>query len=348
MTDVAMAAGFASIRRFNDTIYKTYGRSPSELRRQKTQLADAVQVPTIALKLPFSPPLNWAALIQFLMLRATPGLESATMERYQRVISLNGCHGLVEVRPIAEQNYLIANIYIPKVSLLAQIVERLRQMFDLNANVADISAHLQQDSVLAPIVAAQPGLRIPGTWDPFELSVRAILGQQISVIAATTLAGRLVSTYGEPFTIADLPWADASLRFVFPKPETLVKADLTKLGIPRSKTAAILSLAAAVVERSSLFTYVQTLDDVVQTLCQLPGIGEWTAHYIAMCALREPDAFPANDLGLLRAMKHLGEPVTKARLLQRSHVWRPWRAYAAMHLWSFDSARLTDKERLSA
>jgi AraC family transcriptional regulator of adaptative response / DNA-3-methyladenine glycosylase II len=258
-------------------------------------------------------------------------------------------HGVVEVRPVKEQHYLIANIRFPKVALLGQIVERLRRMFDLDANVAEIITHLRCDRILRPAIAALPGLRVPGTWDSFELAVRAILGQQISVAAATTLAGRLVEAYGERLVIEGVPWEESNLRFVFPQPEVLANADLTSIGITRSRAFAITSLAAAVVQDNQILTNFQNLDDAVQKLSKLPGIGEWTAQYIAMRALREPDAFPSTDLGLLRAMEKLGHPVTKTQLLDISQAWRPWRAYAAMFLWlSLDSSLLPLQEELSA
>lgn len=334
MTDVAMAAGYSSIRRFNAVIRKTYQRSPSELRRRPPRQGSAAKTPGIMMKLPFSPPYNWSALVRFLTARVTPGLESVESDFYRRTISLDGMHGVVEVRPVKEQHYLVASIRFPKVTLLAQIVERLRCMFDLDANVADIVTHLQRDLILSPAIAALPGLRVLSAWDPFELAVRAILGQQVSVAIATTLAGRLVETYGERLMIEGMPWVESDLRFVFPRPEVLASADLTALGITRPRAFAITSLAAVVAQDSQILTNFQNLDNAVQKLSKLPGIGEWTAQYVAMRALREPDAFPATDLGLLRAMEKLGHPVTKAELLEVSQAWRPWRAYAAMFLWS--------------
>ncbi len=349
MTDIAMAAGFSSIRRFNAAIRKTYQRSPSELRRQQIQQGDAVNTPEIVLKLPFSPPYNWSALVRFLAARVTPGLESVGADFYRRTISLDGVHGIVEVSPVKEQHYLVATIRFPKIALLAQIVERLRRVFDLDANVADIMSHLQQNSVLSPAIAALPGLRVPGVWDSFELAVRAILGQQISVAAATTLAGRLVEAYGERLVIEGMSPKESELRFVFPRPEVLADADLTALGITRPRALAIASLAAVVVRDRHILTNFQNLDDAVQKLSKFPGIGEWTAQYIAMRALREPDAFPATDLGLLRAMENLGHPVTRSELLKLSQAWRPWRAYAAMFLWSsLDSTPILIKEKLLA
>ncbi len=344
ISDIAMAVGFSSIRRFNEVIQKTYQRLPRELRRHSTISKDDVKILEIKLKLPFSPPYNWTALIRFLASRSIPGLDSVGADFYRRTIAFDGLHGLIEVRPVKGYNYLVARICFPKVTLLAQIVERLRRMFDLRANVEVIATHLQRDLKLRPAVNALPGLRIPGTWDHFELAVRAILGQQVSVAAATTLAGRLVKAYGEPLVIEGISWTVPDLRFVFPRPEVLAEADLTKLGITRPRALAIASLAAAVAQDNHLLNHFQNLEDAIQMLCQLPGIGEWTAHYIAMRALREPDAFPATDLALLRSMEKLGHPVTKAQLLETSQTWRPWRAYGAMYLWSLDSTIRPMKE----
>jgi len=334
MTEVAMAAGFASIRRFNDAMQKTYQKPPRALRKIRTVASKISPTPNITLKLPFSPPYDWATLVQFLAGRAMPGIESVTINSYQRTIALEQCHGVIEVRPVRGKNYLIANIQFPKVTALALIVERLRRIFDLSANTAMISEHLASAPYLASVVTARPGLRVPGAWDGFELAVRAILGQQISVAAATTLASRLVATYGEPLVASDTSWAAPELRFVFPRPELLIGEDLTKLGITQARSRAITSLAAAMTENPHTLTGFQTLEDAVKQLCKLPGIGEWTAHYIAMRSLREPDAFPASDLALLRAMEKREQPMTKAKLSKLAEAWRPWRAYAAMYLWS--------------
>jgi AraC family transcriptional regulator, regulatory protein of adaptative response / DNA-3-methyladenine glycosylase II len=332
MTEVAMAAGFASIRRFNDAIQKTYQKSPRDLRKLPT--ATTKVTPYITLKLPFSPPYNWSTLIRFLADRAMPGIESVTASSYQRTIALDNSHGIIEVRPVPGQNYLMAKIQFPQVTALAKIVERLRHIFDLSANTTIISEHLASDRYLTSIVMAKPGLRIPGTWDGFELAVRAILGQQISVAAATTLASRLVSTYGEPLMATDTSWASPELRFIFPRPALLINADLTKLGITAVRSRAITSLAAAIIENPHTIQGFLTLEDAVKQLGKLPGIGEWTANYIAMRLLREPDAFPAGDLALLRMMEKHEQPMTKVRLAELAEDWRPWRAYAAMHLWS--------------
>ena len=346
MIDVAMAAGFSSLRRFNSAIRKTYQRSPTELRKRQPKQSNPAKTPTITIKLPFNPPYHWAALTRFLTARVTPGLEAVGADFYRRTIALDGVHGIVEVRPVKAQHYLVASIRFSQVTFLTQIVERLRHLFDLDANVADIGTHLQQDSQLGPEMIALSGLRVPGAWDTFELAVRAIIGQQVSLAAATTLAGRLVETYGERLVIEGMPWVDSDLRFVFPPPETLAVADLTSLGIPRSRAFAITSLATTVAQDDQFLTNFHSLEDAVHTLSQLPGIREWTAQYIAMRALREPDAFPATDLGLLRSMKQLGHSVTKAELLALAQSWRPWRAYAAMFLWSSLDSTFSTQEKL--
>ncbi len=341
MTDIAMAAGFTSTRRFNAAIQKTYQKPPRDLRKLKATDAASTTSPYITLKLPFSPPYDWNNLITILAGRAMPGIEVVTSDSYRRTISIpiprghanSQVHGVVEVRPVSGENYLIAQIQFPEVAALTQIVDRLRRIFDLSANTTVIAAHLATDPYLADIVAAKPGLRIAGAWDGFELAVRAILGQQISVAAATTLASRLVATYGEPLVAGDIPVAP-DLRFVFPCPERLIGVDLTKLGITKPRAHAIESLATAIIANPHLLTGFQSLDDAVKQLCKLPGIGEWTAHYIAMRSLREPDAFPAGDLALLRSISKYDPLMTKARLAQRAENWRPWRAYAAMYLWS--------------
>jgi AraC family transcriptional regulator of adaptative response / DNA-3-methyladenine glycosylase II len=205
-------------------------------------------------------------------------------------------------------------------------------VFDLAADPQAINAQLAEDLVLAPLIAARPGLRVPGAWDGFELAVRAVLGQQITVAAAVGLAGKLVARYGLPLT--DGLEAEG-LTHVFPRPERLASADLTALGMPKMRAAALASLAAAVVADPRLLGAGRSLTECVAQLRTLPGIGEWTAQYIAMRELREPDAFPAGDIGLLRALTDAdGERPTSRELLARAERWRPWRAYAAQHLWA--------------
>lgn len=333
LTDIALAAGFNSIRRFNTAMRDTYQKSPTELRQAKTSRLSTMQPldpPAIQIRLPFEPPYDWAALVQWLTPRVTAGVEQITPALYRRTIELEGTQGRVELRPAENANYLLAQIQFPRLVCLSQIVERLRQMFDLSANIGEIAAHLGADPHLQPVVNALPGLRLPGAWDGFELAVRTILGQQVSVTAATKMAGRLVQTYG-----AALAEPQGELTHLFPQPVALAAADLTQIGLTQSRSKAINAMAAQFAAEPDFFSRFTDLEDAVQQLTQLPGVGDWTAQYIAMRALREPDAFPASDLGLRRSMALLGYAVQQSELVAVSQAWRPWRAYAAMYLWSY-------------
>ncbi len=239
---------------------------------------------------------------------------------------------------VTGRHALVATIRFPDITALPAIVARIRRIFDLGADPAIIAEHLSTDAHLAPLVAARPGLRVPGAWDGFELAIRGILGQQITVAGATRLAGKLVAAYGMPVASPQEPDAP-DLRFVFPAPERIVATDLAAtLGMPGARAAAILAMAAAAAADPGLFEPGPSLEEAVRRLIALPGIGEWTAHYIAMRALREPDAFPAADIGILRALATAAGRPTPADLLRRAEAWRPWRAYAALHLWTSDAA----------
>jgi AraC family transcriptional regulator of adaptative response / DNA-3-methyladenine glycosylase II len=347
MTEVALAAGFGSVRRFNDTFQKLYGRAPTALRRGEfTTTADSA----VTLTLPYKAPYDWTAMIGFLAPRAIPGVEHVQPDLYARTISLDGAQGMISVHRADSRrdvHALVAAIRFPVVTALPVIVERIRRIFDLGADPAIIAEHLSADPQLAPLVAARPGLRVPGAWDGFELAIRGILGQQISVAAATRLAGKLVAAYGIPLPSPDRPGAPP-LRYAFPPPEGLVGTNpATTLGMPTARGRAILSVAVAAAADRRLFEPSQSLEDAIGRLRALPGIGEWTAEYIAMRALREPDAFPAADIGLLRASATADGRPTPAELLVRAAAWRPWRAYAALHLWTAGAAtRGPTRERL--
>jgi AraC family transcriptional regulator of adaptative response / DNA-3-methyladenine glycosylase II len=244
-------------------------------------------------------------------------------------VQLNGAQGTVSVE-LAAGNALRATVRFAKLSALPTIIARLRRVFDLAADPIPIAAHLAKDPALAPLVKARPGLRLPGAWDGFELAIRAVLGQQITVGAAVRLAGRLVEVHGER-----LAEPDGDLTHVFPRPEALTTADLTSIGMPRSRAAALSAVAAAAIADPHLFDATSGLDDAIRRLRSIRGVGEWTAQYIALRQLREPDAFPAADLGLIRAMANRqGRGQSSSELLDRANAWRPWRAYAAQHLWA--------------
>ncbi len=335
MAQVAFAAGFSSIRRFNDSLRGSYGRTPTQLRRKGSAAASPAS--DLTLRLPYRPPLDWAALTRFLASRATPGVEVVTPDAYRRSLCFDGVQGVVEVRPAPGASHLLAKIRLAQPAPLIDIAERLRRIFDLGADPDVIAAHLGRDPRLARRLRAAPGVRVPGSWDGFELAVRAVLGQQVSVAAATQLSRRLVEAYGEPLQLPG--GADPELHFVFPRPEALAEADPARLGLPRTRGAAIATLARAVAKGELKLDASLGLDEAIRQLSALPGIGEWTAHYIAMRACREPDAFPAADLGLRRALGRPGQPASAAQVREAAEDWRPWRAYAALLLWSgLDSA----------
>jgi AraC family transcriptional regulator of adaptative response / DNA-3-methyladenine glycosylase II len=338
MTQVALASGFGSTRRFNETFQRLFGRPPAALRRAHAS-ADAAGA-DVSLHLAYRPPYDWGGLLGFLEVRAIPGVERVESGAYVRTIALGGDQGLIRVEP-ATRNRLKVTVRFGRMSALPTIIARVRRVFDLAADPLAIAAHLSQDPVLAPLVAARPGLRVPGAWDGFELAVRAILGQQITVTAATALAGKLVRAYGQP-----LPAAIEGLTHTFPTPQSLAGADIAALGMPRSRGAALSSLAAAVAADPAIFGPSRSLEAAVAQLKGLIGIGEWTAQYIAMRELREPDAFPAADIGLMRALAdETGRRPTPAELLARAERWRPWRAYAALHLWAGDTHAEAERRR---
>ncbi len=335
MTEVALASGFRSVRRFNETFQHLYGRPPKTLRRRGVADESVSATGAIAVNLGYRPPYDWDAILSFLRARAIPGIETVTNGRYARTIAIGGERGVLVVEP-ANANVLRATVRLPNLASLPAIVARVRRVFDLAADPLAIGAQLSQDPVLAPLVAARPGLRVPGAWDGFELAVRAILGQQITVSAATMLAGKLVASYGEK--IVDPAALEQGLTHVFPTPRQLADADLAVLGMPKARRMALASLAAAVVADPLIFGPRRSLEAAIAQLRSLAGIGEWTAQYIAMRELREPDAFPAADIGLLRAMSDgRGVRPSPAELLEHAERWRPWRAYAALHLWASEA-----------
>jgi AraC family transcriptional regulator of adaptative response / DNA-3-methyladenine glycosylase II len=333
MIEVAFTAGFASVRQFNHAVRETFGRPPRELRRAVCTKLAPPQGRELLLRLPYRLPFDWPSVVGFLGQRAIPGVEVADADGYRRTVVLGGAPGVIEVRPSQDKPYLTLRLPACPPRELMPAVERVRRIFDLGADPLQITGPLRADPRLRDAVQAHPGLRVPGAWDGFELAVRAILGQQVSVRAATTLAGRLVQAFGQP-----LPEPSGGpLTHVFPTPKALAQANLSGLGLPGGRAEAIRKLATAVCTGTLTFDGALALEPVVERLCALPGVGPWTAQYIAMRALREPDAFPASDLGLRRALSPNGKPLTTAQLDRLAEAWRPWRAYAAMYLWSSQS-----------
>lgn len=297
------------------------------------------------MRLAYTPPLDWAALMGFLGPRATPGIEWVRDGRYGRTFRVGGQPGVVEVGldkgAPDTRSCIEATVVLLDGPAHAQTRDeasaRLRRLLDLDTDPAPVAAKLSNDPHLRHAVTARPGLRVPGAWDGFELAVRAILGQQVSVAAATTLAGRLVEAYGDPLPAAPLVGLHApegGLR-LFPQPGVLAKADLRPLGLPAARAAAISGLAAAVAADNNLLKPDQDVATATQRLMALPGVGPWTAQYIAMRWFRDADAFPASDLGLRKSAAGAGGAApTAQQLLRQAEAWRPFRAYAAMHLWT--------------
>jgi len=323
MNQVAIASGFGCVRRFNATIHKTYHRTPTHIRRLARQTV--VQPENQYLfRLRFRSPYDWKGMLAFLAPRATPGVETVENGVYRRSISLHGIDGYFEVSLDGENSGLAARVQFGDPRSLFFITERIRAMFDLNADWEAIVRGLRTDPVLVGPVEARRGLRVPGCWNGFELTTRAILGQQVTVKGATALAGRLVSNFGRRFSAAN------GLTHLFPLPEVLGDAKLTSIGLPAARAETVRTLARAVSDGQISFEGIVDSEAFLARLCEIPGIGKWTAQYVAMRALGEPDAFPSGDLGLLRALKLR----SSRELEQRAEAWRPWRAYAAMYLWS--------------
>ncbi|WP_040351874.1 AlkA N-terminal domain-containing protein [Blastopirellula marina] len=339
MVEVALASGFQSVRRFNETFQKLYDRPPAQLRR----LRRSSDAPTsqLSLLLPYRKPYDWPSILNFFAARAIPGLEHVTEHAYSRTIEIDGAIGALQVRDSPEHSSLLAIIQFPQLKSLPQIISRVRRMFDLNADISAISTALAQDRVLAPLVEQRPGLRIPGAWDGFEIAVRAILGQQITVEAARKLASKLVVQLGAPLDDASLP---LELTHRFPAAEDFRQAKIEKLGMPRARAAAITNLAARCHADPLLLESVGRMESAAEELGAFPGIGPWTAQYIAMRVLRESDAFLAADVALQRAMAIDGVRPTAKQLLAHAENWRPWRAYAVMHLWTSDSTNTKAKQ----
>jgi AraC family transcriptional regulator of adaptative response / DNA-3-methyladenine glycosylase II len=336
MSQVAIASGFGCVRRFNAAIQKTYKRTPTRIRRLVRRAVSQPENEYFFL-LRFRAPYHWDGMLAFLAKRAIPGVEAVEQETYRRSISFNGRHGYFEVSLAERMEALAVRIQFPDPCSLFFIVERIRGMFDLGADWVDIARTLKGDPVLAERVRSAPGLRVPGCWNGFELATRAIVGQLISVGSATVIAGRIARKFGKPFA------GMGKLTHLFPTPGVLANADLGTVGLTKARAETIRSLARAVCEGRIRFEGIVETGAFLARLCEISGIGAWTAQYVAMRALGEPDAFPAGDLRLLRAMN-----LSSSRQLERrSEAWRPWRAYATMYLWNgFSESKIKGNKAL--
>jgi AraC family transcriptional regulator of adaptative response / DNA-3-methyladenine glycosylase II len=352
ITQIALASGFASLRRFNASFQRTYGRAPRELRRERRNGCGTENGDKVVLRLAYRPPYDWIQVRDFLAARAVPGVERVDERGYARTVvprpaigasaatrgsrasgadsvTLSGGsddHAIVSVRALDDEDALELRVCGAAPAALFHLSAGARRMFDLAADPARIAAAFEPDALLAPLVRRRPGLRIPGAWDPFECAVRAVLGQQVSVAAGRTFAARLVARFGRP-----IPGGTDGLTHLFPSPAALAGADLDGLGLTKTRAGALKALARAVADDD--LDLDAPVEEVTAALAALPGLGEWTAQYVALRSLGEPDALPAADLVLRRMAASGGAPLTARALGARAEAWRPWRSYAVLHLW---------------
>ncbi len=321
VTEVAFAAGFGSLRQFNRTCHEVFRASPRELRARRRSGDRLVADGGLLLRLPFAGDLDWDALVDYLAARAIPGVEHVSGTTYRRTVVVGGDAGVLELSPGGD-DHLLLRAHLPHWEELIHVVERSRRIAALDVDLEEPLRRLASCPIVGPLLEARPGLRPPGAWDPLETGVRAIVGQQVSVAAANTIAGRLVERLGTP--VAGL--RPLGLTHTFPPPETIAGADLDGLGLTRRRAAAIRAFARAVADDTIRLDRSVGLDQLTAAITAIDGLGPWTAQYFAL-RLGEPDAYPAGDLGLPRR----GDPSFAER-------WRPWRALAATHLWFADGA----------
>ncbi|NYZ62562.1 DNA-3-methyladenine glycosylase 2 [Luteimonas deserti] len=326
ITEVALASGFRSVRRFNAAFLAAYRMPPRDLRRTPRAHGDD----GLGLRLAYRPPYDLAAMLAFLRGRALPGIEHVDGTHYTRVIGDAASPGWLRVGAWPGADALRLEVHGCPPSRLQETVRRVRRMFDVDADPLAIDAHLARDPRLAPLVAARPGLRLPSGWDGFEIAIRAVIGQQISVAAARTVTARLSQRFGAP-----VPEAFAAQGFghLFPTPAALADADLSGIGLTTARAATLRAVARALLEGAVDFEAHHPLDVFVRRWTAVPGIGPWTAQYIALRALGHPDAFPAEDLVLQKTLPGDGTRLGARDLRARAEAWRPWRGYAVLHLW---------------
>ncbi|MFT4570327.1 MAG: AraC family transcriptional regulator of adaptative response / DNA-3-methyladenine glycosylase II [Hyphomicrobiaceae bacterium] len=323
IAEIAFHAGFGSVRSFNEAVRAAYAVTPTSLRKKRVSAATG----EITLRLNYRPPMDWASTLAFMTPRLLPGIEIVRDGHWRRAVTFDDHEFLVDVTADPRRPQLLVRIDSPPPGSLATLVRRVRHVFDLDADLDAVARVLSADPLLAPSLAMRPGMRVPGAWDLFEVLVRAIVGQQVSVAAATTVAGRVIDRFGHH--PEHLPGFT-----VFPTPESLADAPLESCGINRARAEAVRTISRAVLDGRIKLDSPGTPAEFEAALVALPGIGPWTARYVCMRGLGEPDAFPDSDLGLIRAMERAGLPAAPKDLARRAEAWRPWRAYAALHLWA--------------
>ncbi|HTB54939.1 MAG TPA: AlkA N-terminal domain-containing protein [Trebonia sp.] len=325
MGDIAFAAGFASIRQFNATILEVFDTPPSRLRERAARHAPATPPGAVCLRLPFRPPIDLPRLFGFLAARAVPGVEEVTASTYRRTISLPNGRGILSLRNVDQARWVECELELDDLRDVTAAVQRCRRLLDLDADPDAVSGFLVSDEVIGPLARACPGRRSPGHVDGGELAMRAVLGQQVSVAAARRLGARLTAEYGKP-----LARPSGTLTHCFPDAATVAAADPAALPMPAARARALVTLAAALASGEVALHPGADRDEAAARLLALPGVGPWTVAYIRMRALSDPDAFPATDVGVLRALAALGAGAGVA-VAER---WRPWRSYAVHHLWA--------------
>jgi AraC family transcriptional regulator, regulatory protein of adaptative response / DNA-3-methyladenine glycosylase II len=325
MTQIALAAGFRSVRRFNEALKDTYKKSPREIRRGRNHVGDASD--EITLRLSFRPPYDWDHVLEFLAHRAIPGVENVDNQSYARTLRTPTGHAIIRINTCEKGYALQMRVRGVASADLFELSCAARRVFDLSADPVQIASALRSDPLLAALIAKRPGLRIPGVFDPFECAVRAILSQRVSLQTGRILAQRLVARAGKSVE----PMAEG-LTHLFPAPNTLAELDLRDLGLTSPRIDAVRTVARAVRDGDIRFT--EPVEDITRALAKLPGVGPWAAQYTALRGLGDPDAFIPSDLILRRAATTHGSPLTTRALEARAEAWRPWRAYAVMLLWA--------------
>lgn len=346
MTNIAYAAGFNSVRRFNEVIKIAYGETPSEIRgKNSSTKIEAITnnskasklTNTVTILLPYRPPFDWQLMLSFFRHRQIVAIEKVSENEYCRSFILENCHGWFKVsQPQQKPSYktkhaLQLTVSMSDYSYLNQVIVRVRKMFDLDADMSVIHQQLSSHSVLKQVIDKHPGLRLPCCWDIFEFTIRAILGQQISVKAATTLAQRIAEKYGSSTEDANSPYPEMCKHF--PIPEQLAQVDYADIGLTQSRIATLQRWVDYYQATPDLFSKYESIESLEKTLTALKGIGPWTVNYIAMRGLSDPDAFPSADLGIIKALTINDDKPNNKTILSTAEQWRPWRAYAAILLW---------------
>ena len=358
MTKIAYASGFNSVRRFNEVIKSAYAATPTEMRGTKITKENITaenfystqqNSNTVSIYLPYRPPFDWPLMLSFFRHRQISNIEKVTETEYCRHFILENCHGWFKVTQPKDKtsyktkNTLLLTVHMDDFSYLNSVITRARKMFDLDADMSIIHQHLNSHEVLNKVIQHYPGLRLPSCWDIFEFTIRAILGQQISVKAATTLAQRIAEKYGASVIETNSPHREMTKHF--PTPEQLKQVDYADIGLTQTRIATLQRWVEYYLATPDIFSKYENIEALEQTLTQIKGIGPWTVNYIAMRGLSDPDAFPSADLGIIKALTINDEKPNNKMILAIAEQWRPWRAYATIFLWQ--SLAIIDHKKIS-